>query len=130
MDNDICAVLEGADQIGSTKSIINNNRKSIAMSDFCNGVDIRDVTVGIAESLQINGSGVLPDRRFHFLQIMSIYETGLDSVLGKCVSEQVKAASVNGLLRYNMAAICSKCLDCIGDGCRSGCQCQGCASAL
>ena len=100
------------------------------VGDFRDGVDVRNITVGIAQGLQIDRPGIILNGRLNLLQIMRIHECRGDAVLGKRVGKQVKTAAVDCLLGDNMAAVRRKCLDRIGDGRRARSHCQGCASAL
>ena len=107
MNNDVSAVLDGSDQIRSTEGIVHNYGQAVLMSDSCDRVDVRDIAVGIAEGLEIYGSGIVLDRCFNLCEIVRVNESGGDAVLGKCVREQIIAAAVDGLLSYDVSAVCS-----------------------
>ena len=130
MNHDICAMLDRTDEIRCSEGIIHNDRKSVLMCDLCYSVDIRNITVRISEGFKIDGSGILLDRALYLCQIMCIHKCGLDAILGKCVCQKVVASAVNGLLCYDMTAVCGKSLNGIGDGCRTAGQCQSCGTAF
>ena len=44
------------------------------------------------------------------------------------MGEKIVAAAVDRLLSYDMISLLCQCLDRIGDGCGTGCQCQRCRS--
>ena len=100
------------------------------VSDLCDRVDIRNVAVGIAEGFQIHSPGVIPDRALDFREIVSIYKSRLDAVLGKSVAQKVEAAAVNGLLSDDVSSAGSQRLNGIGNGCRTGSYCQSSGSAF
>ena len=58
MNNDICAVLNGTDQVRGAEGIIDDQRQAVLVRDGCNGIDIGDIAVGVAQSFQIDGLGV------------------------------------------------------------------------
>ena len=43
MNNDICAVLNGTDQVRGAEGIIDDQRQAVLVRDGCNGIDIRCV---------------------------------------------------------------------------------------
>ena len=55
MDDDICAVLNGTDQVRGAEGIIDDQRQAVLVRDGCNGIDIGDIAVGVAQSFQIDG---------------------------------------------------------------------------
>ena len=55
MDDDICAVLNGTDQVRGAEGIIDDQRQAVLVRDGCNGIDIGDIAVG--------GCPASPDRR-------------------------------------------------------------------
>ena len=130
MNNDVSAVLDRSDKIRCSEGVIDYKRKTVLVSDLCDCVDVRDVTVGIAKSLKVDGSCIFLDGSLNFCEVMCIYKSSCYTVLRKCVGQKVVAAAVDGLLSYNVATVCSKCLDGIGDGCCSGCNCKSCAAAF
>ena len=63
MHHDICAMFHRPDEIGRSKGVVDNERQAVAVSNGSNGVDIRDIAVGIAQGFQIDGPGVLFESR-------------------------------------------------------------------
>ena len=100
------------------------------VSDFSDGIDIRNVTVRISESLEIDGSGLILYGSLNLGKVVCIYECGADSILRKCMCEKIVASTVNGLLCNYMSAVCCKSLYGIADGCCTGCYRKCCASAF
>ena len=72
MDDDICAVLNGTDQVRGAEGIIDDQRQAVLVRDGCNGIDIGDIAVGVAQSFQIDGLGVELDGILHLSQIVCI----------------------------------------------------------
>ena len=81
------------------------------MGNLRDRVDVRDIAVGVAESLQIDRLGVFLNRALNFFKIMGVYEGGSDAVLGQGVSQQVVAAAVDGLLGNDVVAGLCQCFD-------------------
>ena len=130
VDYDVSSVLDGTDQVRSSEGVVDYQRKSMLVSDLCDRVDIRNVAVGIAEGFQIHSPGVIPDRALDFREIVSIYKSRLDAVLGKSVAQKVEAAAVDGLLSDDVSAAGCQRLNSIGNGCRTGSYCQSSGSAF
>ncbi len=79
-------------------------------------VDIRDVAVGVAQRLDIDGPGVWLDGRLDLLQIMDIHKSRRDAKAGKRMRQKVVAAAVDGLLGDNVPAVLRQGLNRIRDG--------------
>ena len=94
------------------------------VSQFCHCIDIRNVAVGIAQGFDVDGSGVLLNGILHFLQIMHIHEGCGNAEVWQCMSQQIVAAAVDGLLCHDVAAVLGQSLNHISDGCSTGCQGQ------
>lgn len=73
-------------------------------------VDVGNVAVGVAQSFDIDGPGVILNGIFNFVQIVNIDKDGSDAEIGKGVLQQVIAAAVDGLLGNEVAPILSQCL--------------------
>ena len=130
MDHDVRAVLDGADPVGRAEGIVDHEGQAVPMGDFRDGVDVRNIAVGIAEGLQIDRPGVLPDGTLHLLKVMGVHKGGFHPVLGQGVLQQVEAAAVDCFLGHDMAAVGSQGLDRIRDRRGAGGHRQGRASAL
>ena len=48
VDNDVSAMLKGAEQVGSTEGVVDHNGQAVLLCDFGNCVDVGDVGVGVA----------------------------------------------------------------------------------
>ncbi len=127
MNHDIRAMLNGTDQIRRPKGIINDKGNPMSVGDLRNGVNIRNIAVGIAKRFQIDGAGIFLDGAFHLPEIMRIHKIGLHTVLWHRMSQEVIAAAIDGFLGHNMSAIGCQRLDGIGDSCCTGshrqCRC-------
>ena len=47
MNNDICAVLNGTDQVRGAEGIIDDQRQAVLVRDGCNGIDIGISLLGL-----------------------------------------------------------------------------------
>ena len=130
MNNDICAVLNGTDQVRGAEGIIDDQRQAVLVRDGCNGIDIGDIAVGVAQSFQIDGLGVGLDGILHLSQIVCVHKGGGDAELGQGVLQQVVAAAVDGLLGHDVVTGLCQCFDGVGDGSGTGGGCQSSHAAL
>ena len=48
VNNDVSAMLKGAEQVGSTEGVVDHNGQAVLLCDFGNCVDVGDVGVGVA----------------------------------------------------------------------------------
>jgi len=130
VDDDVRAVLDGTDEVRGAKGVINDQRQAVLVGDGRDGVDVGDVTVGVAQSLEVDGLGVGLDRVLDLFQVMCIHEGGGDAELGQGVLQQVIAAAVDGLLGHDVVAGLRQRLDGVGDGRRAGSGGQSSDAAL
>ena len=128
--HDVHAVLDGTDQVRCTEGIIYNERKSVPVRDLRDGIQIRDIAVGISQCLQIDRSGIILNGIFQLLQIMGIHEGRSDPILRECVAQQIEASAINGLLGHDVSSVGGQRFYRVGNGCRTGCQCQSGGAAL
>ena len=130
VNDDVGSALDRANKEGSSKCVVDDNRNSVLVGDLRDGVDVRNVAVGISQSLKVNGLCVGLDRSFDFLKVMGVYKSGLDAELLKRVRKQVVGSAVDCLLGYDVLAGLGQGLDCVGDGGRSRGDGQGGDSAF
>ena len=128
--HDVCAVLDGTDEVRSAEGIVNDQRQAVLVGYGGNGVDIRDIAVGVAQSFQIDGLGVGLDGILHLSQIVCVHKGGGDAELGQGVLQQVVAAAVDGLLGHDVVTGLCQCFDGVGDGSGTGGGCQSSHAAL
>jgi hypothetical protein len=74
VDDDVSAMLNGTDQVRGAKGVINDQRQAMLVSDGCDGINIRNITVGVAQSLRVERLGVGLDRVLDLFQIVSVPE--------------------------------------------------------
>ena len=48
VNNDVSAMLKGAEQVGSTEGVVDHNGQAVLLGNFGNCVDVGDVGVGVA----------------------------------------------------------------------------------
>ena len=75
--------------IGRAEGIIDHERQTVLVREDREGVDIRDVAVGVAEGLDVDGFCVLLNGCANLIQIEYINKCGADAVLWKGVCQQV-----------------------------------------
>ena len=124
VQHDVRAVLDGSDQVRGTKGVVDGQGDAVFVSDGRDGVDIRNVGIGVAQGLEVDGLGVGLDGGLHLRRIVGVHKGSLDAVEGQRVGKQVVTAAINGLLRDNVIARLRQGLDGIGHGCGAGGQGQ------
>ena len=65
VDHDIGAMRNGTDEIGRAEGVVDDQGQTVPVGDGGDGVNVRDVAVGIAQRLQVNCLGVWPDCFLH-----------------------------------------------------------------
>ena len=123
-------MLDGTDEVRGAEGVINDQRQAVLVGDGRDGVDVGDVTVGVAQSLEVDSLGVGLDRILDLFQVMCIHEGGGDAELGQGVLQQVVAAAIDGLLGHDVVAGLRQRLDGVGDGRRAGSGGQSSDAAL
>ena len=124
VDDDVRTVLDGADEVGRAEGVVHHQRNAVLVRQLGQGVDVGDVTVGVAQRLNVDGAGLGADGALHFLQIVDVHEIGGNAEAGQGVGEQVVAAAVNGLLGDKVAAVLTQRFQHVGNGRRAGGQRQ------
>ncbi len=128
--HDVRAVLDGTDQIRGAEGVVDHQRKAVLVCDRCDRIDVRNVTVGVAQRLQIDGTRVVPDRPLDLREIVCVNKGGLDAVLRQGVGKEIEASAVDGLLCYDVAAVRCQRLNGVGDGRCAGRDRQSRAAAF
>ena len=121
-------MLDGTDEVRGAEGVVHHYRQAVLVSNLSDGVNIGNVAVGVAQSLQIDSPGVLLNGSFHLAEVMGIHEGSLHAELGESVGQQVVSAAIDGLLSYDMTAVSGQRLNGVGDGCCPGSYCQCCAA--
>ena len=116
MHDDIRPMLDGPQQIERAEGVIHDQGQAVGVRQPGQRVDIRDIAVGVAQRLDIEGAGVWSDGRLDFLQIMDIHKTRRDAKAGQGMRQQVVAAAVDGLLGDDVPAVLRQGLKGVGDG--------------
>ena len=101
MDDDIRAVLDGAEQVRRREGVVHHERDPVPVGDFRGGFDVCDVGIGVAERLKKEAPRVLRDRLLDGLGIQKIGKRRVDAVFGKRVRQQVEGAAVNIFRGYD-----------------------------
>ena len=130
MYNDVSTVLDRTDEVRSAEGVVDDERQAVLVRDLSDLLDVRNVGVRVAEGLDVDSLGVVLDRALELCEVVRVNEGGLDAELGQGVREQVVAAAVDGLLRYDVVACLSERLNGVADRCCTGGGCQSCDAAL
>lgn len=130
MNYDICTVLNGTDKIRSTEGVVYYQRDLVLVSDLSGLFDVDKVSVGVAEGLNEDSLGIVPDSILECALFIGINESSADAVLGKSVFEEVVCTAVNGLGSNDVLAGLCQVLDSVSDSSCAGSYCKSCNTAL
>ena len=76
MYHNVCAVLNGTDEIRSSEGVVNNEGQAVLMGKLCESVNIWNVAVGVTEGFDVNRSGVILNSRLNFGKVVNVYKRG------------------------------------------------------
>ena len=100
------------------------------MRDRRDGVDIRNVGIGIAQRFQINRLSVGLNGSCHFFQIVCIHKCRFNAVERKGVCQQIVTAAIDRFLRDDVITLLRQCLDDIGHSRCTGSKSQSAHAPL
>lgn len=93
--DDIGAQGDGTRDVAAhAESVVNDQRDTGVVGDFCDGRDVRDVVLWIADGLDVDGSGVFVNRVFDVGGIIALNKLDLDLELLHVHSELVVRAAI------------------------------------
>ena len=119
MNHNICSMLKWTNQVWSTKGIVHYYWQAMLVSQLRDSINIWNITIWIAQGLQIYSLGIRLNSSLDFLQIVGIYKGGFNAVMRQSMSQQVEAAAINGLLGYNVLTSTSQSLNSIVNSSRT-----------
>ena len=61
VNNDISAVLNRTDEVRGTESVVDYERQTVLVRNLCDSLDVRNVGVRVAESLDVNRLSIVLD---------------------------------------------------------------------
>ena len=125
----ICAVLDGPDQIGRAKGIVHHQRDAVAMGSRSRRLDVGYIAVWIAQGLDEDRPGIVADRVRKGLG-QRVHEGRGDALPGQRMRQQVVCAAIDRALGHDVAAALHKVLQGIGDRGRARGERQGGSAAL
>ncbi len=100
------------------------------MSEFRQCVNVWNITVRIAEGLDINRPSVILNGCFYLRKVMNVYKAGSNTECWERMRQQVVAAPIYGLLCDKMTTVLSQGFQRICNCRRSGGKGQGSRAAL
>ena len=130
MNHDVGAVFQRTNQVGRSEGVVDDHRNLVLVGDFRNGLDVRDVGIGIAESLDQDKLGVVLDGALDFVQVVDIHEGGIHAEGAKGVLQQVVGTAIDGALGHHMVAFAGEGRNGVGKGCRTGCDGKACDASF
>ena len=74
VDDDVGTVFDGPDEVRGAEGVVDDERDAVRMSKLRQRVDVRDVRVGVAESLDEDGSRIVVDGGLHLVEVMDVHE--------------------------------------------------------
>ncbi len=64
VNNDISAVLNRTDEVRGTESVVDYERQTVLVRNLCDSLDIRNIGIRVAESLDVNRLSIVLDGQF------------------------------------------------------------------
>ena len=130
MDDNISAILDRANQIRSCKGVVHDERDSCFVCDLCDALDINYLRVRVAERLDGDRLCIRLDRSLDSLIVERINKGCGNSVIRKCMCQQVVGSAVDVLCCYDMVSCMCNCLIGIGKCCCTGTNGKCCRAAF
>ena len=110
--NDVRAVLDGAQEVGRGKGVVDDDGYALRVRCLCDRLDVDEVGVRVADGLEKDALRIRANRICKALcPRLRIDEGHVDAPLLHRVSEQVVRAAVDGLLRDDVIARMSEPLE-------------------
>ena len=128
MYHDISTMLQRTKQIRSSEGAVYDERNAMSVSDFSNGLQINYIRIRVAKGLCVKELGIRLNSFLEVFRVGRIHQSGSNALLRQSILKQVGSSAVQVGGRYNMISCLCDVLDCVSNGCRTGCGCQ-CANA-
>ena len=122
--HDICAIRDWANQVRCCESAVYNERNAMCVCDFCNGFNINDIRVRVAQRFHKNCFCFIIDGCFKSAVFIRIYKCSGNAIVRQSVFQQVVSATVNGLGSYDIFTLLCQCLNGISNCCCTGSSSQ------
>ena len=119
VNNDVRAVLNRSEQEGSCEGAVNHERNVVPVSDLGERLDVNNIRVRIAESLDVERLCILVDGVLKRAFLVGIDKGRADTVVSQRMRKQVVGAAVNRLRGDNVIARVSESLNRIRDSRRA-----------
>ncbi len=81
MDHDVGAVLNRADKVWGSKSVVDYDGDSMLVGDGRDGVNVGNVGIGVSQSFKVDGLGVGLYGAFDFFKVVGVYKSCLNAKL-------------------------------------------------
>lgn len=127
---DVGAVLDGANEEGGGKGVVDDEHKAVAMCHFGHAVEMRNVAIGIAEGFGKHNLRRGLDGRLEGLEIVDVDYGVRDALRSERTSDEVEATAVEIVSDDDMIANAEDVLQSIVDRRRTARHGQGCYTAL
>ena len=111
--DDVCAVFDRAEQVGSGERAVHNQRNIVLVRDLSELLDVRNIGVRVAERFNVQRLCVLVDSSLEGAIYIRINELCGHAVKRKRVCQQVVGTTVDILCSYNVIPCMRNCLKCI-----------------
>ena len=97
LDHHVGAVLQRAEQVRSGEGVVHDHRQVMLVGDFGDCLEVRQISVRVAEGLEVDELGVLLDGVLELLRVLGGNEGGGDAVTRQGVAQQVEGSTVDVL---------------------------------
>ena len=97
LDHHVGAVLQRAEQVRSGEGVVHDHRQVMLVGDFGDCLEVRQISVRVAEGLEVDELGILLDGVLELLRVLGGDEGGGDAVTRQGVAQQVEGTAVDVL---------------------------------
>jgi hypothetical protein len=105
VDDDISAMVDRTDEVtSSTKSVVNNDRNALLVSGLRNSFEVRNVILGVTDTLNINSLCLIVNGSSDILGLVTVDKLGVDAETGEEDLELVVSAAIKVRGRNNVVA--------------------------
>ena len=117
MYHNISTMLDRTNQVGCAKGVVDNQGDVVLVGYSCQGVDIGDIAIGIAEGLSIDGLGVRTNGSLNSSEVVYLNNRISNALCSQSVGYQVERATIEIVSSYDMVASQNDVLKSVGNSC-------------
>ena len=95
LNYNICTMLKRAEQVRSCKSVVNKNRKIVAMRNLGNSLKIRQISIRITKSFKVHELRIRLNCILEVLRILRIHKSSCYTISRKSMTKKVISSTIH-----------------------------------